>query len=43
MAAYLASDAVAASLMHMVLNVLIGLVGAGIGALVTLAGSSRSG
>jgi hypothetical protein len=37
MAAYLASDAVAGSLMHMVLNVLVGLAGAGIGALVALA------
>jgi hypothetical protein len=37
MATYLASDAVAASLMHMVLNVVLGLVGGGIGAAVALA------
>jgi len=34
MATYLAGDAVAASLAHMVINVVLGLVGAGVGALV---------
>jgi hypothetical protein len=37
MATYLASDAVAASLMHMILNVVFGLLGAGVGLLVASA------
>jgi hypothetical protein len=36
MATYLASDAVAAALMHMVLNVVLGMVGGGLGALIAL-------
>ncbi len=41
MATYIASDAIAASLMHMVLNVVLGLLGAGVGALLTAARSRR--
>jgi hypothetical protein len=42
MATYLASDAIAAALMHMVLNVLLGLLGAGAGALVASANRPRA-